>query len=116
MIVSIKGMTLHIVTAVEGSVHDKAVFDQNIVDFTENVLDYHLTEPRLIMGDKGYQDADSQNLVTPFKGTYFNLTPDQLAFNEKLGKVRIIVENFFGRLKSRYRIIGDLKNFCPRIE
>lgn len=107
MIVSIKGMALHIVTAVEGSVHDKAVFDQNIDDFTENVLDYHLTEPRLIMGDKGYQDADSQNLVTPFKGTYFNLTPDQLAFNEKLGKVRIIVENFFGRLKSRYRIIGD---------
>lgn len=107
VIVSIKGMALHIVTAVEGSVHDKAVFDQNIDDFTENVLDYHLTEPRLIMGDKGYQDADSQNLVTPFKGTYFNLTPDQLAFNEKLGKVRIIVENFFGRLKSRYRIIGD---------
>lgn len=53
----------------------------------------------LIIGDKGYKDADSQKLDIPFKETYFNLTKEQLTFNEKLWKVRIIVEIFFGRLK-----------------
>ena len=69
MIVSIKGMALHVVTAIEGSIHDKAVFDQYLDNFIENVHDYHLTEPLLIIGDKGYQDADYNNLITFFKCT-----------------------------------------------
>lgn len=105
-------MAVHVVSGIEGSKHDKLVFDDSIDDFIEKVRDFHKDEPLLIIGDKGYQEPNSQILVTPKKGTYFDLTPEELLNNEKLSKIRIIVENFFGRLKSRYRIFGDQYRGC----
>ena len=43
----------------------------------------------------------------PVKGSPENLRREDNAFNERIGKTRIFVENFFfGRMKNRHAIIG----------
>ena len=42
------------------------------------------------------------------KGKAYTLTKSQLADNQIIGKTRVLVENFFGRMKNRYAIIGSL--------
>ena len=106
-IVTFQGVAVHIATGIKAGIHDKAVFDQSYEDFKQKVLSYHQKEPQKIIGDKGYQDNESSVLVTPFKGTIFNLKDDQLLFNQNLGKIRVIVENYFGRVKNRYRITKE---------
>lgn len=46
-------MAVHVVSGIEGSKHDKLVFDDSIDDFIEKVRDFHKDEPLLIIGDKG---------------------------------------------------------------
>lgn len=107
VIVMINGLAMHIVSGIEGSVHDKKIFDENLEDFKQKVVKFHENDPFNIIGDKGYQDSKMNFLTTPYKGKPPQLSSQQLLFNENLGKVRIIVENFFGRLKSRYNITGS---------
>lgn len=107
VIVNIKGLAVHIVTSIPGAKHDKNVFDSNIHDF-EKIIALHPDQPKKILADKGYQDPNSAILVTPVKGNSADLTREQLTFNENLGEVRIIVENFFGRVKSRYEIMSSV--------
>ena len=64
--------------------------------------------PQKVLADKGYQANDVPELVTPIKGTPDKLSRQDNAFNERIGKTRIVVENFFGRLKNRYAIIGSV--------
>lgn len=106
VIVTLKGLAVHVATSYKGSVHDKVIFDETIDDFKESVVSFHDGEPEQIMADKGYQDSQSQYIVSPIKGSFYTLSPQDLSYNEKLSKIRIIVENFFGRLKCRYKIIG----------
>lgn len=105
VIVTLKGQAVHVVTSINGSVHDKKVFDDSLQDFNDSVIKFHQGEPSKIIGDKGYQDNNSDILITPFKGSAGDLNHDQMKYNHELGKVRIIVENFFGRLKMRYDIM-----------
>lgn len=88
---------MHIVWPIEGSEHDKSIYDKNIDDLYEKVPLFH--KPSKIIGDKGYQDENSQILITPIKGNYYTLSKEQIAFNEKLSKIRILIENYFGRFK-----------------
>lgn len=107
VIVTFQGIAVHIITGIEGGKHDKTVFDDSIQDFTTKVLSHHEDEPTKILGDKGYQDQTCDILVTPFKGELLDLEDTELEHNENLGKKRVIVENYFGRLKSRYGITKD---------
>lgn len=107
VIVTLKGLAVHVATGYKGSIHDKAIFDETIDDFYNSVICFHEGEPDQIMADKGYQDGHSQYIISPIKGSYYTLSPEDLQYNEKLSKIRIIVENFFGRLKCRYKIIGS---------
>lgn len=104
LIVNVQGLAVFIASSIKGSIHDKLVFDQCLDDF-KKILALHPQSPAKILADKGYQDNHSEVLVTPYKGNSATLTREQLTFNQKLGEVRIIVENFFGRLKSRYEIM-----------
>lgn len=106
VVVNVKGLALHIVTGVNGAMHDKALFDKT-KDELIAIMKKHPNQPHKILADKGYQDSSSDILVTPHKGNTADLTREQLMFNQKLGEVRIIVENFFGRLKARYEIMSD---------
>ena len=80
---------------------------------------YHL------IGDAGFQGAsniDGLRVVTPYKHPpRGNLTEDQLEFNRELSRVRVIVENFYGRLKTRFgaarlKYRGDRSNYKMQIE
>lgn len=60
------------------------------------------------IGDKGYQGAANHiRMVTPYKKLPGrNLTPNQIIFNQKLAADRIIVENYFGRMKKLWNIVS----------
>lgn len=107
VITSLKGLAMHITTGIKAGVHDKTVFEDSIDDFRKKVLQFHLDKPMKILGDKGYQDQTSDILVTPFKGDIFDLSDEELEFNENMRTKRVIIENFFGRLKNRYQITKD---------
>ena len=111
VVVTIKGLAVSVISGIEGSVHDKRLFDNSIPELNK-LFNLHPDIPHMIIGDKGYQEPDSQLLVTPYKGNAVDLTKEQLGFNQKLGEVRIIIENFFGRLKSRYEIMGSTYRGC----
>ena len=69
----------------------------------------------MITGDAAYPLLDW--LVKSYVGT--NLTPQQISFNCYHSSSRIVVENAFGRLKARWRMIqGRIAvpvQFAPRI-
>lgn len=100
VIINLKGLAVDIVTSIPGSHHDKSIFDNNIEIFLRN-----FSESFTILADKGYQDRASKILLTPVKGNYRQLTPDQLRKNEKISKIRILIENYFGRLKAKFSIM-----------
>ena len=59
-----------------------------------------------ILADKGYIGVGTQiRIITPFKGN--NITPEELQFNKKVGADRVIIENFYGRLKLYWSIIRN---------
>lgn len=108
VIVTLKGVAVSIVTGIEGATHDKRIFDSSLGKEIATLFQYHPNETHKILADKGYQDPNSDILVTPHKGNSAELTKEQLAYNQRLGEIRIIVENFFGRLKARYEIMSSI--------
>ena len=105
VIVTIKGLAVSIISGIPGARHDKKIFDSS-QDELDALFKLHQGKSHKILADKGYQDPDSQILVTPYKGKPGDLSKEQLQYNQKLGEARIIVENFFGRLKLRYEIMS----------
>ena len=57
--------------------------------------------PLMIVGDSAYPMKPW--LMRPYTGA--NLTPKEKTFNYHHSSVRIVVENAFGRLKARWRIL-----------
>ena len=105
VIVTLQGLVVHIVSGIKGADHDKSIFNESIDDFLENTS--RLEGENQIIADKGYVDSDTDVLITPVKGAYYTLSRDALLHNDKVSKIRIIIENFFGRLKCRYRIMSE---------
>ena len=106
---------LHVQAGYEGARHDLEIFRSTIPDI-RIIMEAHPRMPQKVLGDKGYQCHDIDFLLTPHKGSIDNLSRQQLQFNDRIGKSRIIIENFFGRLKSKFAIIGskfrgDHKNY-----
>ena len=76
VIFTLKGLAVHIATNYKGAVHDKAILDETIDDFNENVVSHHIGDPDKIIADKGYQDGQFEQIVTPIKGSYYTLSPE----------------------------------------
>ena len=102
--VNMKGIAVHVISGIKGAVHDLEVFRTTLPEI-EAILKTHPKMPQKVLADKGYV-SDIPCLITPHKGA--NLTRTQKVFNDRISKHRIVVENFYGRLKSRYAIIGGM--------
>ena len=105
VIVNMDGVAMHVISGIQGSVHDLEVFRMSLPE-VQNLLEIHKNRPQKVLADKGYV-SEIDILLTPHKGTRTNLTRSQLLENDRISKHRVIVENFYGRLKARYSIIGD---------
>ena len=58
------------------------------------------------MADKGYVGLDDEiRIVTPIKGSELN--NEESSFNKKIGIDRVIIENYYGRLKLSWAIIRN---------
>ena len=107
VITDMKGTAIMVNSGYFGSIHDMHIFRETLEEW-HHIAILHPTIPQKVLADKGYQANDVEALVTPIKGSPDKLSRQDNAFNERIGKTRIIVENFFGRLKNRYAIIGSV--------
>ncbi|KAF0705272.1 hypothetical protein AaE_014602 [Aphanomyces astaci] len=117
------GLAINVTTAVPGSVADIAICESNL-DFHQDKLkkigeeddmldDGPMQEeyPRswALLADKGYQGLHRQlRAITPMKRPAGGLlSAADMAVNDKIASDRVIVENFFGRLKTLWSVVGD---------
>lgn len=63
----------------------------------------------VLIGDDAF--ALRENLMKPFKGT--NLSHEQEQYNKKLSSARVKVENAFGILAARFRVLLTTIALCP---
>lgn len=82
-----------------GKIHDAGVYHSSALKrrINEGLIpkEYH------ILGDGAFPMSDA--LIKPYPG--INLSEDQKLFNKSLSSARVVVENAFGRLKGRWRIL-----------
>ena len=83
-----------------GSMHDARMFRRSNVFKKINSNVNLIVSRGILLGDSAYPDSDK--LVTPFKD-YGNLSAKKVKFNYLHSATRIVVENAFGLLKSRFR-------------
>ncbi|XP_051160010.1 putative nuclease HARBI1 [Leptopilina boulardi] len=86
-----------------GSVHDARVLRESTIS----------TKLRDTCGDNGYLLGDTaylclNHLMVPYKDRG-NITRAQIKFNQKLSQCRVVVENAFGCLKQRFRLLYHMK-------
>jgi len=75
----------------------------------DNLSISEIKQPYVLVGDDAFPLMD--NLMKPFSRK--NLTTEQAIFNYRLSRARRIVENAFGILSSRFRILLKEINLCP---
>lgn len=96
-----------------GSQHDARVFRRSPLYRLSNVeRERYFPDDSFLVGDSAY--PSTSYLVTPFRDNG-RLTADQIDFNEKISKARVIVENAFAMLKGRFRRLKFFTEFL-RIE
>lgn len=121
---ALDGRVVHVVTTVAGATHDVTIAQRHVNDLRRvfrpvyphdpplNVDDSSEEEDepaRMLLVDSGYQGLQhSLPCILPFKRRPTRpLTADQKRHNRRVAKRRVLVENYYGRLKRRYRIMTD---------
>lgn len=109
-----RGFVLHCVPGIPGATHDLTIIRHNI-DEIRDYLDDSGDEPDSILVDSGYKGLERLvPTVGPFKKPpRGDLTAEQRAFNRMLAGQRIVCERWYGRLKTRHRIMAA-KYRCDR--
>ncbi|RLO00854.1 hypothetical protein DYB28_010362 [Aphanomyces astaci] len=110
------GFAINCTKHYKGSVSDKTIFDENL-DFhmvcltkqaNEDRIDDpdHATRQWAVLADKGYQgiQRDLRAVIPIKKPAGGILTMDDIRTNDRIATDRVIVENFFGRLKTLWAI------------
>jgi hypothetical protein len=104
-----RGAAVLVVAGIPGAVHDMMLFREHVGD-VEALIAGHEGEPVHVLADKGDIGVSGSArvvLVTPARRPAGGwLTRDQLRANATIGSARVIVENFFGRLKTKFRILA----------
>jgi len=108
------GICVFVSTHHPGSVHDLNIFEKNVAEY-QKYLQKTPEELKImndqettwsLMADKGYQGAQNfVRVVLPTKGEGGRAQNDE---NRKIAIERIIIENFYGRLKQKFGIIREV--------
>ncbi|KAF0702525.1 hypothetical protein AaE_015869 [Aphanomyces astaci] len=117
------GFAINCTSYYKGSVSDKTIFDENLDFHTANLrkeaTDMDLADADdlgpdrelrwAVLVDKGYQGAQRDvRTVLPLKKPMGGiLTFEELRRNDRIASDRVIVENFFGRLKTLWGVCSD---------
>jgi hypothetical protein len=106
VISDLKGTAIHITTSIKGATHDLAIFKMSLPEL-DMIIDHHTNGQDKVLADKGYQCGEIKCLITPHKGKVDDLSRPQLQFNDRHSKSRVVIENYFGRLKSKFAITAN---------
>jgi hypothetical protein len=102
-----QGTAFLIVAGIRGAVHDMQLFRQHLAEVEELVAG-HKGDPTRKLADNGYiSDVGSDRvvLVTPHRRpARGELTQSQQRANAAIARERVIVEDFFGRLRNKFEI------------
>ena len=90
-----------------GSYNDSRVFSYTPFAEDENT---YLVNDEVLFGDSGYTLTDT--MIMP----YSNPNEQQMSFNYLHSKMRVIVENCFGLLKGKWKILGTTIRFKKLIK
>ena len=110
------GQCVHLSEAIPGKRHDRILFTQSrlasfLASRKEDVNGMNIeTHPKILAysGYQGVQLNEYPEIVIPFKHKPKTpLTPEQEEYNRKLSSDRLIVENYFGRLKAYFKILAQ---------
>jgi hypothetical protein len=102
---------MHVVAGVPGSTHDLALFRDTSERLAQLIAQKPHQQPRAILADKGYigfipTDRARLHLLTPHKKPYQgSLTAVDTRENATVSSQRVVVENFFGRLSTKFHIM-----------
>ncbi|RHY15104.1 hypothetical protein DYB32_010790 [Aphanomyces invadans] len=113
------GLAINCTRLFNGSVSDKAIFDDNL-EFHASALVKQPHENRIaycggpnanqwvVMAEKGYQGIqNSVRAVLPKKSSEGILTLDDNRTNDRISSNRVIVVNYFGRMKTLWSVCGE---------
>ena len=100
------GQAVHISQVVEGKQHDKKLFDQSgltkFLTTTKLIAGHLVSERKIILCDSGYTGINlthPEAIITRKRRAGEDLSAEDEEFNRILSSDRIIVENYFGRMK-----------------
>lgn len=99
----------HISTGFPGSIHDQRCLDLSqklSAGITSPPNEYFPRHEYHLVGDTGFKLEAT--LMIPYKD-YGNLTHNQITYNKKISKTRVIIENAFAFLKGRFRCLNHLE-------
>ena len=104
-----KGRVVNCVAGEKGSIHDLTICRENIDDL-KNILKKEDEEDNwVVIADLAYKGLqDSVDVLLPHKKKpNKQLTKAQAKYNKELGAQRVICERYYGRLKTRHRIMSS---------
>jgi hypothetical protein len=94
--------------AVPGFQHDLSLLRQTLPDIEWLIL-AHPGQPCGVLADKGFLGNIESRVVRPVppykQFPNFFLNPDQVRDNNPISHHRVAIENFFGRLSGKFRIV-----------
>lgn len=99
----------------DGGVFSNTAFYKKLVEKglcipkPENLPSTNINVPYVFVGDDAFPLME--NLMKPFSKR--NLTNEEIIYNYRVSRSRRIVENAFGILASRFRILLNRINLCP---
>ncbi|KAJ3431320.1 hypothetical protein M0812_02998 [Anaeramoeba flamelloides] len=85
----------------------EVILEKLKIFFIKKNEESQIEEPLALMVDKGYKGVNQIKIFIPHFGKRENLTEEQNDFNRLIGKHRVIIEQFYGRLKNRNRVTTD---------
>ncbi|KAJ6241994.1 thap domain protein [Anaeramoeba flamelloides] len=104
------GLVMHYNAGLRGPIHDKRVWGITLEGDVQHFFHQEMqmmNDPPEVLADKAYLGVNQVTIIMPYRGQRRNLTEEEIEFNQKVSRHRVIIEQFYGRLKNKFRAIGN---------